>query len=136
MHHPIQMKPADSENRNGKCFSLQSVARFYFDGQWKDMSSHSRYSRAASLQKTRSIISALLCRSCKMDEMNEYTKKKNDIYDTLRNEMRFYVCGNAVHAFTFGTRIYNVYVLSLRENLLSSTSLCFSLKSVNAFKCS
>lgn len=62
------------------------------------MSSHSRYSRATSLQTTRSIISALLCRTCKMDEMNEYMTK-NDIYDTLRNEMRVYVCGNAVRFY-------------------------------------
>lgn len=42
MHHPIQMKPADSENRNGKCFlSLFTsigilcvfVTQFWFDGQ-------------------------------------------------------------------------------------------------------
>lgn len=25
MHHPIQMKPADSENRNGECHALHAI---------------------------------------------------------------------------------------------------------------
>lgn len=29
MHHPIQMKPADSENRNGKCTSLYIFFPFF-----------------------------------------------------------------------------------------------------------
>ncbi|CAG0915507.1 unnamed protein product [Notodromas monacha] len=30
MHHPIQMKPADTENRNGECFCTVFVENIFF----------------------------------------------------------------------------------------------------------